>query len=688
MPDAKDLLQKETNHRSSDVGIRERQYGVWKFKVAGHSTLKSPQQRWHDFASSLPFLRRLFRDAFGVAPLLLVLFIFSEVIGGIDSTLTMYFSNQLLQTVEAWRTTGQIDGARISRAILSRVLCVLLLPYFHTFKRWISSLLELHVKRHFQLMILESELKMDLKASERTKGLQGATPDKAWTALEESIGFIQYITKAIGQSFLIFQLSRTSGGPIFMLLCICGPITSLFRDKSFFNYVALYFVNDIYYQKMLALKKFCGKEYRQDVISGNLGSWILSEMKKSYDGLSHIPSSDKHPVRVYMAAEQSTVLARSWNAFISLLSDFPMIYSAFKAWKNPSAVSIAGLAILQQSMSTLTSTAYLFVHSLSRFQESLDSLRSVYALADISLSNADLGQKPYPSPSIDSLHDVSKGMSLELRGVTLSYPGEETKAPALRNVSLKIPAGHLVVIVGANGSGKSTLVRVVTRLYDPTEGELLIDGRLAKDYRSKDLQEATAVLSQDNKLYPFTLAENIGLGCPDFVQDEEAILAAASKGGAINVIQNLKDGLQTQLDPSLQLHHIKLVDKPHHPLYAEMERLQKTTDVSGGEKQKIVASRTFMRFNSGKVKLVAVDEPSSALDAEAELDLFNNLIAGREGKTLLMVTHRFGHLTKHADMIICMKNGEIVECGTHKQLMEVQGEYANLYNIQAHAFQR
>ncbi|KAF8177195.1 P-loop containing nucleoside triphosphate hydrolase protein, partial [Pholiota molesta] len=121
-------------------------------------------------------------------------------------------------------------------------------------------------------------------------------------------------------------------------------------------------------------------------------------------------------------------------------------------------------------------------------------------------------------------------------------------------------------------------------------------------------------------------------------------------------------------------------------LYAELEKLEKSIDISGGEKQRIVASRSFMRFKSGKVKFVAVDEPSSALDAEGELQLFKRLLDVREGKTMVFVTHRFGHLTKYADMIICMKDGSIVETGSHEHLISAKGEYAKLYNIQASAF--
>jgi len=136
----------------------------------------------------------------------------------------------------------------------------------------------------------------------------------------------------------------------------------------------------------------------------------------------------------------------------------------------------------------------------------------------------------------------------------------------------------------------------------------------------------------------------------------------------------------------MQTCHTGLYRNTTHPLYKEMKKLFKKIEVSGGERQRAAAARSFMRFKSGKVKFVVVDEPSSALDAEGELRLFERLIAAREGKTMVFVTHRFGHLTKHADQIICMKEGMVAETGTHEQLIELRGEYAKLYNIQANAF--
>ena len=154
---------------------------------------------------------------------------------------------------------------------------------------------------------------------------------------------------------------------------------------------------------------------------------------------------------------------------------------------------------------------------------------------------------------------------------------------------MSISSSQLVVIVGANGSGKSTIVRILSRLYDPTSGQVLIDGRSSSDYRIKDLQQATVILSQDTSLYPLSLAENIGLGYPDFSFDKDMIIKAAQEGGALGFIQKLNKGMDTVLEPLLDIFSTNLYRNKTHPLYEEMENLEKKVDVSGGERQRVAA---------------------------------------------------------------------------------------------------
>ena len=154
---------------------------------------------------------------------------------------------------------------------------------------------------------------------------------------------------------------------------------------------------------------------------------------------------------------------------------------------------------------------------------------------------------------------------------------------------MNIKPGQLVVIVGANGSGKSTLIRILSRLYDPASGQVLIDGHPSSDYRITDIRRATVILSQDTSIYPLSIAENIGLGYPDFSSNKDMIIEAAKEGGVLEFIQKFYRGIDTVLDPLVHYTHMNLYKNKTHPLYKELEKLQKKIDISGGERQSVSA---------------------------------------------------------------------------------------------------
>ncbi|KAL1720536.1 P-loop containing nucleoside triphosphate hydrolase protein [Schizophyllum commune] len=287
------------------------------------------------------------------------------------------------------------------------------------------------------------------------------------------------------------------------------------------------------------------------------------------------------------------------------------------------------------------------------------------------------GQLSYPLPT--------STLILLLRDVHFDYPGGSDQM-ALRGVNITILPGQLVVIVGVNGSGKSTLIKLLTRLYDPTSGTVSVDGERLSAYRQSTIRQATAVLSQGHCIFPMSMGENIGIGCVERVRDVDAVREAAEAGGASACISKLRHGFDTILEPKHHAYGEHISDEEDDPLRQRLDALDKPIQLSGGEKQRIVAARTFMRFKSGKIRAVSVDEPSSALDPEGELQLFDNLRKERQGKTMIFVTHRFGHLTRHADLIICMKDGQVVEQGQHDALMAQDGEYRKLYDIQATAY--
>ncbi len=269
---------------------------------------------------------------------------------------------------------------------------------------------------------------------------------------------------------------------------------------------------------------------------------------------------------------------------------------------------------------------------------------------------------PQNPQSVDPLKEL-EGLDIEFRDVSFTYPGKnpETQA-ALKHVSFTIHAGEAVALVGRNGAGKTTLVKLLTRLYDPDEGEILIGGRNIKEYDLKELREQVGVIFQDYVNYYMTAHENIGVGRVDKIEYRELVMSAARKSGASSVIEQLPQGYDTMLG-------------------RWFKDLKDSTQLSGGEWQKIALARAFMR----DARILVLDEPTSSLDAQAEHEVFTHFRALTEGKTAVFISHRFSTV-RLADRIFVIENGSIIESGSHHELISLNGRYANLFNLQAEAY--
>ena len=253
-----------------------------------------------------------------------------------------------------------------------------------------------------------------------------------------------------------------------------------------------------------------------------------------------------------------------------------------------------------------------------------------------------------------------KGLDIEFRNVSFTYPGKDPLTQyALKQVSFKIEAGESIALVGRNGAGKTTMVKLLTRLYDPDEGEILIGGRNIKEYDLQELRSQVGVIFQDYVTYYMSAQENIGVGRINEIEDRELVTSAARKSGANAVIERLPEKYDTMLG----------------------KWFEKGTQLSGGEWQKVALARAFMR----DARILILDEPTSSLDAQAESEVFSHFRALTKGKTALFISHRFS-TERLADRIFVLENGTILESGSHGELMHLDGRYAELFNLQAEAY--
>jgi ATP-binding cassette subfamily B protein len=244
-----------------------------------------------------------------------------------------------------------------------------------------------------------------------------------------------------------------------------------------------------------------------------------------------------------------------------------------------------------------------------------------------------------------------------LEKVSFAYPG--TDVPVLDGVDLEIEMGKTVALVGANGAGKTTLVKLLTRLYDPTDGRILLDGVDLKEYDVADLRQTFGVVLQDFVHYHLTARENIGFGQIDCMVDEERVLEAAERGQVAELIARLPQGLDSVLG----------------------REFPEGVELSGGEWQKMAISRGFMR----NAEVLILDEPTAALDARSEQGLYEQFTELVRGRTALFISHRLATV-RMADRIVILEGGGVVEEGNHDELMALGGRYARLFTMQAERY--
>ena len=354
----------------------------------------------------------------------------------------------------------------------------------------------------------------------------------------------------------------------------------------------------------------------------------------------------------YYRANRSLTLRRAaWGGGLSMLGSLGY-YTAF-------AVIIYQTVRGQLSLGDLTFLSGSFLRMrtmmesvLNRFSTIAESALYLKDLFDFFSLEPDICSAP---DSLDFPQPVREGFVFEKVG--FRYPNSERWV--LKDISFRLGPHEILALVGENGAGKTTLVKLLTRLHDPLEGRILLDGKDLREYDLKQLRHAVGVIFQDFVRYHLTAAENIAVGRIEAMDDLERVAEAARRSLADQVIEKLPDGYAQRIG----------------------RWFRRGTNLSGGEWQKIALARAYMR----DAELLILDEPTASLDARAEHQIFSRFVELTKGKCAVLISHRFSTV-RMADRILVLHEGKLVEDGPHDELLESGGYYAELFTLQASGY--
>lgn len=342
---------------------------------------------------------------------------------------------------------------------------------------------------------------------------------------------------------------------------------------------------------------------------------------------------------------------RTGSYLYSLLSDSIVLYCVYRVF----------LEAFNQVIS-VGDTLYRF-RFLNQFQSSIMNIfKAINDLSEQAIRMSDVYQVFKMVPIFDDgtlpMGKLTNGPDITLDKLSFKYPNSETYV--LKGLDLKIKSGEKIAIVGQNGAGKTTLVKLICKLYDLTDGDIIVNNRSLKDINIKDWHRNIGILFQDYNIYPqLTVRENIIMGNPEAPVDEIAIRLAAEQADASEFINKYKNGYDQILG----------------------EKYKGGVRPSTGQWQKLAIARFFYR----NAPLVIFDEPTAAIDAVSEYNIFNRIYEFFKGKTVIIISHRFSTV-RNADRILVIDEGKILEEGSHEQLMAKNGKYAEAFLLQAKGY--
>ena len=500
-----------------------------------------------------------------------------------------------------------------------------------------QALLRAQLGQRVNVMILEKALTLELAQFEDAEFYDKLTrarreaSSRPLSLVKRTFGLVQNLVSLLSYGVLLVQFSPwavavllIAGLPAFFAETrFSGEAFRLFRWRSPETRMQLYLETVLAREDNVKEVKLFG-----------LGPLLLGR----YRDIFH---------RLYKADRALAIRRDGWGFVLGLIGTVAL-YGAY-AWIAVAAVA-SRITLGQMTMYLMLfrqgqSAVSAILSAIGGMYEDNLYLSTLYEFLETPVITTDASKERGPRPD--------DGIRFE--GVSFTYPGASQSA--LMDIDLHIQPGESLALVGENGSGKTTLIKLLTRLYRPDQGRILLDGMDLNDWQESALRQRIGVIFQDFSRYQFLVGENIGVGDVRYFEDEERWREAAGKGMADAIIEGLPAGYNTQLG----------------------KWFKDGQELSGGEWQKIALSRAFMRADAD---ILVLDEPTASMDAAAEAKIFEHFRKLTQKRIAILISHRFSTV-RMANQIVVIENGRIIERGSHEELVKLDGHYARLFSLQA-----
>ncbi|HKD55831.1 MAG TPA: ABC transporter ATP-binding protein [Steroidobacteraceae bacterium] len=561
------------------------------------------------------------------------------LVAGVLPASVAYIGSLIVDAVVAAMRGGGLAGHVVELVVLEGALVASIAAA----QRGLSlcqSLLRAQLGQRVNVMILEKALTLELQHFEDSEFYDKLTrarreaSTRPLSLVTRTFGLVQNAISLVSYGVLLARFSPwavavllLAGLPAFVAEAkFSGDAFRLFRWRSPETRM------QIYLETVMARE-----DHAKEVMLYGLGPRLLERYRDIFR-------------RLYAEDRALTVRRDAWGFGLGLIGT-AALYAAY-AWI--AVTTVRRLITLGQ----MTMYVALFRQGQAAVSAMLAAVGGMYE-DNLYLSTLyEYLETHVPRPSGTAVRGPHPEDGVRFEDVSFTYPGAEE--PALEHISLHLTPGSSLALVGENGSGKTTLIKLLTRLYSPTSGRILLDGRDLAEWEESALRERIGVIFQDFTRYQMLVGENVGAGDERYFEDEERWRSAAVKGRASDFIETLPAGYQTQLG----------------------KWFRDGRELSGGQWQKIALSRAFMRT---RADILVLDEPTAAMDAQAEAEVFEHFRQLARDRITILISHRFSTV-RMADQILVLNHGRIVERGTHEELMQLNRRYAHLFALQARGY--